>query len=175
MNDRVLNEKESLELIAQMIQNTKSRMTRNSGAPFLIWGYTTIIVSLLVWFLLKETGNYHWQWLWFLLPAISLPSTLWIEHKQPKMIKTYIDRIVGYVWAVFGLGGFLFPGFPSSSGICLSFCHITDDGNGDGTDGTDYKDEGSDSVRSGGSFGLCGVYLCTRFRPNTGFASAFVL
>lgn len=106
MNDRVLNEKESLELIAQMIQNTKSRMTRNSGAPFLIWGYTTIIVSLLVWFLLKETGNYHWQWLWFLLPAISLPSTLWIEHKQPKMIKTYIDRIVGYVWAVFGLGGF---------------------------------------------------------------------
>lgn len=40
MNDRVLNEKESLELIAQMIQNTKSRMTRNSGAPFLIWGYT---------------------------------------------------------------------------------------------------------------------------------------
>ena len=48
MNDRVLNEKESLELIAQMIQNTKSRMTRNSGAPFLIWGYTTIIVSLLV-------------------------------------------------------------------------------------------------------------------------------
>ena len=38
MNDRVLNEKESLELIAQMIQNTKSRMTRNSGAPFLIWG-----------------------------------------------------------------------------------------------------------------------------------------
>ena len=57
MNDRVLNEKESLELIAQMIQNTKSRMTRNSGAPFLIWGYTTIIVSLLVWFLLKVNGK----------------------------------------------------------------------------------------------------------------------
>ena len=75
MNDRVLNEKESLELIAQMIQNTKSRMTRNSGAPFLIWGYTTIIVSLSVWFLLKETGNYHWQWLWFccrLFPCLLL-------------------------------------------------------------------------------------------------------
>lgn len=174
MNDRVLNEKESLELIAQMIQNTKSRMTRNSGAPFLIWGYTTIIVSLLVWFLLKETGNYHWQWLWFLLPAISLPSTLWIEHKQPKMIKTYIDRIVGYVWAVFGLGGFFcFLGFHLLLEYVCPFCHITDDGNGDGTDGTDYKDEGGDSVRSGGSFGLCGVYLCTRFRPNTGFCIGF--
>ena len=173
MNDRVLNEKESLELIAQMIQNTKSRMTRNSGAPFLIWGYTTIIVSLLVWFLLKETGNYHWQWLWFLLPAISLPSTLWIEHKQPKMIKTYIDRIVGYVWAVFGLGGFFVSWVSIFFWNMSVLCHITDDGNGDGTDGTDYKDEGSDSVRSGGSFGLCGVYLCTRFRPNTGFCIGF--
>ena len=95
MNDRVLNEKESLELIAQMIQNTKSRMTRNSGAPFLIWGYTTIIVSLLVWFLLKETGNYHWQWLWFLLPAISLPSPSSLQHKQPHMIPTYIARMYG--------------------------------------------------------------------------------
>ena len=45
MNDRVLNEKESLELIAEIILKRKSRMTRNSGAPFLIWGYTTIIVS----------------------------------------------------------------------------------------------------------------------------------
>lgn len=174
MNDRVLNEKESLELIAQMIQNTKSRMTRNSGAPFLIWGYTTIIVSLLVWFLLKETGNYHWQWLWFLLPAISLPSTLWIEHKQPKMIKTYIDRIVGYVWAVFGLGGF-FVSWVSIFfwNMSVLFVILLIDGNGDGTDGTDYKDEGGDSVRSGGSFGLCGVYLCTRFRPNTGFCVGF--
>lgn len=120
MNDRVLNEKESLELIAQMIQNTKSRMTRNSGAPFLIWGYTTIIVSLLVWFLLKETEIIIGNGCGF-VAGYFLPSTLWIEHKQPKMIKTYIDRIVGYVWAVFGLGAFLFPGFPSSSGICLSF------------------------------------------------------
>ena len=170
MNDRVLNEKESLELIAQMIQNTKSRMTRNSGAPFLIWGYTTIIVSLLVWFLLKETGNYHWQWLWFLLPAISLPSTLWIEHKQPKMIKTYIDRIVGYVWAVFGLGGF-FVSWVSIFFWNMSVLFVILLMMGMGT--ADYKDEGSDSVRSGGSFGLCGVYLCTRFRPNTGFCIGF--
>lgn len=49
MNDRVLNEKESLELIAQMIQNTKSRMTRNSGAPFLIWGiydHNSVVIGL---------------------------------------------------------------------------------------------------------------------------------
>ncbi len=106
MDNKNLNEKESLELIAQMIQNTKFRMTRNAGAPFLIWGYATIVISLLVWILLKETGNYNWQYLWFLLPITALPLTLWIARRQQKMIKTYIDRIVGYVWAVFGLGGF---------------------------------------------------------------------
>lgn len=106
MDDKKLNEKESLELIAQMIQNTKHRMTKNAGAPFLMWGYTTIAVSLLVWYLLKETGNYNMQWLWFLLPAIAFPCTVLISRKQQTMVKTYIDRIVGYVWVVFGLGGF---------------------------------------------------------------------
>lgn len=106
MDNKKLNEKESLELIAQMIQNTKFRMAKNAGTPFLIWGYTTIVISLLVWFLLKETGNYNWQWLWFLLPATSVPLTIWTSRKQQKAVKTYIDRIVGYVWTVFGWGGF---------------------------------------------------------------------
>ena len=48
MEERKLNEKESLELIAQMIQNTKNRLETNCGMPFLFWGYTTIFVSLLV-------------------------------------------------------------------------------------------------------------------------------
>lgn len=41
MEERKLNEKESLELIAQMIQNTKNRLETNCGMPFLFWGYTT--------------------------------------------------------------------------------------------------------------------------------------
>ena len=107
MEERKLNEKESLELITQMIQNTKDRMAENSGTPFLLWGYVTVIISLLVWFLLKETGNNNWQFLWFLLPVIAFPATLWSQRKARKMLKTYIDRVVDYVWTVFGLGAFL--------------------------------------------------------------------
>ena len=58
MEERKLNEKESLELIAQMIQNTKNRLETNCGMPFLFWGYTTLFVSLLIWFLVVTTGNY---------------------------------------------------------------------------------------------------------------------
>jgi len=107
MDNKNLNEKESLELIAQMIQNTKYSMIKNAGKPFLIWGYMTIVVSSLVWFMLKETGDYSWQWLWFLLPAIAYPLTIRFSLKRQNMVKTYIDRIVGYVWGVFGVAGFL--------------------------------------------------------------------
>lgn len=55
MEERKLNEKESLELIAQMIQNTKNRLETNCGMPFLFWGYTTLFVSLLIWFLVVTT------------------------------------------------------------------------------------------------------------------------
>ncbi|MEL5893149.1 hypothetical protein AAE250_06545 [Bacteroides sp. GD17] len=106
MDDKKLNEKESLELIAQMIQNTKSGMAENAGVPFLIWGYTTVLTSLVVWFLLKSTGNYNWQWCWFLLPTIAYTVMMWTGRNRQKMMKTYIDRILGYVWLVFGAGGF---------------------------------------------------------------------
>ena len=107
MEDKKLNEKESLELITQMIRNTKFKMAKNAGMPFLAWGYMTTVLSLLVWFLLRETGNYNWQFLWFLLPAVAFPISLWSQRKKQEMAKTYIDRIVGYVWIVFGLSGFL--------------------------------------------------------------------
>ena len=49
MEEKPLNEKESLELITQMIRNTQKKMEKGSGLPFLIWGYVTIAVSLAVW------------------------------------------------------------------------------------------------------------------------------
>ena len=86
---------------------------------------------MLVWFLLKETGNNNWQFLWFLLPVIAFPATLWSQRKARKMLKTYIDRVVDYVWTVFGLGCFLGIVYRH---ICMedsySVCHFADDGDG---------------------------------------------
>ena len=102
-----LNERESLELITRMIQNTKCRMAENAGMPFLLWGYMTVAVSLLVWFMLKQTGNADCNYLWFLLPLVAFHGTLWSGRKLKKMVRTYVDRIIGYVWTVFGLSAFL--------------------------------------------------------------------
>ncbi len=104
MEEKQLNEKESLELIARMIRNTQQRIEKGNGIPFLIWGYTTVFVSLLVWYLFSTTGNPQWNYLWFLIPAIGFPTMMWVLRKQESGVKTYIDRIIGYVWLVFGIG-----------------------------------------------------------------------
>ncbi len=108
-NDKRLNEKESLELIARMILNTKKKMEEGSGTMFLIWGYTTVITTLLVWISVLQTQDYRYQFLWFLLPIVG--SFLTIIEKKKEETKpratTYIDRMINYIWLVLGVAGFL--------------------------------------------------------------------
>lgn len=119
MEEKQLNEKESLELIAQMIRNTQQRIEKANGIPFLIWGYITILVSLAVWYMLTTTGNYYSYFLWFLIPIIGFPAMMITLKKEKKGVKTYIDKIISYVWIVIGISAFIpslaavfTPGFP---------------------------------------------------------------
>lgn len=107
MKERQLNEKESLELITRMIQNTQQNLEKGNGMPFLVWGYTTIAVSLLVWYLLSTTGDNRMNYLWFLIPAIAAPMMFVFLRKSDKGITTYIDRIIGYIWTVLGITAFI--------------------------------------------------------------------
>ena len=46
MEDRKITEQESLELISQMIQNTRRNLDAGSGNIFLLWGYIGTIATL---------------------------------------------------------------------------------------------------------------------------------
>ena len=48
MEDRKLSEKESLELITRMIQNTRRNLDAGGGNMFLVWGYVGELVTLAV-------------------------------------------------------------------------------------------------------------------------------
>ena len=48
MEDKRISEKESLELIARMIRETQDNTARYAAYPLLIWGYTTVAISLVV-------------------------------------------------------------------------------------------------------------------------------
>ena len=130
MDNKKLNEQESLELITQMIQNTKFKMVKYAGTPFLVWGYMTVVTSLLVWYLLKETGNYYWQFLWLLMPAVSYPVTIYSQRKKQRMAITY---------------------------IAYTLCDPVDDGDGNYFNRTNYKYETGYGKRCAGYICIIGL------------------
>lgn len=108
MEDKRISEKESLELITRMIRETQENTARYAAYPLLIWGYTTVVVTVAVWFLYTYTGIWQWNFLWFALPAIAGPLTIFFNRKdKDKGAKNYIDRITSQIWMVFGVVGFV--------------------------------------------------------------------
>ncbi len=110
MENNKLSEAQSLELITSMIQDSRSRLARNSGTPFLIWGYTTVAVSLFNALALYLGWSYAWGWSWFLIPIIGWLGMLLLFKQEPSA-RNYIDRIVSMIWVVIGLSfAWLFVG-----------------------------------------------------------------
>ena len=101
MEEKKLNEKESLELITQMIRQSRRNMVVGSGNRFLLYGYSAVILSIIVFVLVRTTGHLTWAALWFgmFLPFIS--SLLYDRRHRPAVI-TYIDRMINETWKVIG-------------------------------------------------------------------------
>ena len=107
MEDKILNEKESLELISKMIQNSQQKIKQGNGLTFLIFGYTTLAISLLVYYFLKTTQNNWYNLVWLGIPVIGFILLYFFKKDKPKYAKTYIDRVVNNVWTVIGSAVFL--------------------------------------------------------------------
>lgn len=107
MEEKVLNEKESLELISQMIRNTQSRIGSGSGRYFLIWGYVTVLIALAVWGMVTFTHDPYWHLLWYGIPVLGFIFSLAFGRKRIPGVKTYMDRIINYVWIVCGIAAVL--------------------------------------------------------------------
>ncbi len=108
MKDRTLEAHESFDLINRMIANTRQSMERHAGRPFLVWGYTTVAITVAVWAALYFTHDGRWNFLWFALPAIG-GATMWLTRRNPTegCVHTYIDTIIKQVWLVMGLAALM--------------------------------------------------------------------
>ena len=107
MEERKLNEKESLELIAQMIQNSKKNLQVGRGNQFILWGWLGAITSLVVMGMLMWTKDPMWNWLWFAIPAIGWPVMMWQMKKEKKPVVTFTDKVLKAVWMSIGSIGML--------------------------------------------------------------------
>ncbi|HIR82892.1 MAG TPA: hypothetical protein IAC98_03785 [Candidatus Cryptobacteroides pullicola] len=99
MEERKFTEKESLELISQMISASRQRLQKGSGNPFLYYGYTSIAISAATFLLARFSGSWAWNLLWMLMfiPAI----VLWVKDRDSKPeVTSYIDRMLSNTWKV---------------------------------------------------------------------------
>lgn len=104
MEDKQLNAAESIALISRMIDNTRNRMVRNSGRPFLVWGYVTVFTTLLVMGAVYYFQDPKWNILWMVLPVLGA-LLMWLtrdKHTEGK-VSTFVDRVINNVWLVMGL------------------------------------------------------------------------
>lgn len=102
MENKNLTEAQSLELISSMIQDSRARLARNSGTPFLIWGYTTIGVSLFNALALYLGWSGSWAWSWFAIPVIGWVGMMLWGKREPSA-RNYIDRVFSILWATLGI------------------------------------------------------------------------
>ena len=102
MEERKLNEKESLELIAQMIQNSKKNLQVGRGNQFILWGWLGAITSLAVMGMLMWTKNPIWNWLWFAIPVIGWPVMMWQMKREEKPVVTFTDKVMIATWKTIG-------------------------------------------------------------------------
>ncbi len=95
--EQQFNEKQSLELIARMIENTKNNLGRGSGNILISWGVSTLLAATMVGICLLITdGDPRANWLWFLIPFYGLTSSA--MRKKTKKVYTHIDRLTKSIW-----------------------------------------------------------------------------
>ena len=103
MEEKKLDAQESIELITRMIRNTRQRLERHSGRPFLIWGYTTVAVSLLNYSLNIAGADPAWSLSWFLIPVLGILLMRLFPEKKSSEPRTEIHRIVNSLWILCSL------------------------------------------------------------------------
>lgn len=100
MEEKRLDAAESLELIGRMIRNTRQRLESHSGRPYLVWGYTTVGISLLNYVLNRAGADPLWSLSWFLIPILGYALMRLFPERRPTDPRTEIDRIVNALWLV---------------------------------------------------------------------------
>ena len=116
MEDKKINEKESLEIITLMIESTKQRLNLGDGNLLLVWGYTCVIVTALVTIALLITRHHASNWLWFLIWIVGGTVTARMEQNKAKRqtVRTYVDRITNGLWSIVGFSAI------AATFICLA-------------------------------------------------------
>ena len=97
--------------------------------PLLIWGYMTLLLSLVMWYVIERYDYWTIQFIWFLLPVVCYPATRYFSRKDrsERGTRNYMERITGQIWTVFGVVALLlslFSYYPALQGKINIYFYI---------------------------------------------------
>ena len=124
MKNQNFSEKESLELISQMIWQSKKNMEVGSGNVLLYYGYPAGALSILVYFLVHLTHHPAWAALWFLM-FVPFFFLKWMEKRSKPQVVTHIDKAIGSVWFIVGWMFLLSVVAILAAGYVIGSCNLS--------------------------------------------------
>lgn len=112
VTDKEFSPQDSLAVIHSMIETAKNQFGEN-GHLYLLWGWVVFICSVAQFLLLNVFRYEYHSMVWFLTWAAFIYQIFYlVKTKKRQRVRTYTDRIIGFVWMVFvilmGLFAFLF-------------------------------------------------------------------
>ncbi len=104
--DKTLSEKESLDLIAKMINQAKNAY-HDTGVAAMMWGAVVAVCTLVK--LSEIQFNYRLPFDIYLLTLVAIVPQVFItiKEKKKRKVKTYDDIYMDYLWLAFGICIFL--------------------------------------------------------------------
>lgn len=115
MEEKRINERESLELITRMIADTRRKVETEDGNILLNWGILSVAVATITWIALLITGDPAFNGLWGLM---ALGIFLNRKQKRINLEKGYVsftDRMSKKLWIPVTVMAF------SSLAVCAVF------------------------------------------------------
>lgn len=102
MEEKKMNGQESLQMIEQMLQATKSDDVRGIRASFRVWGSACFLLGVVAFFTTTYLTNPWWNTLWFLLFLVPLiPASH--GRRRGDHVTTYLEESVSKVLGTMGV------------------------------------------------------------------------
>lgn len=104
MEKNEMTPEKSLQIISEAIARSRKDFEKSAGTPLIIWGTTVLFFSLIIWLLLKESGDARWNYLWFGIPAIGLPiSRIVLKGREKNEPENFISSTLAHIWITYGI------------------------------------------------------------------------
>lgn len=101
MEKQNFDAEKSLELISQMISQSKQNLNRGSFNSWIGWGVFTTILGLVIYGVVMATGVHQWYYLWFFEFAYAIYDCKRNERKEGD-VKSHIDKAIEGIWQALG-------------------------------------------------------------------------